>query len=330
MSTVCIVLGQDCYKPSEVPDECTVGRWKYLLGEGFLDKSKILYAEKLRCQIEGGITLDDSTPLPKDRMYVQGPGCVITMLELALRNVVGPPVKQIEQPPEDIVVLSSPKASWGRTLVFLHGFNGSGEGFRYHRMFQTPICRCLRVVLPTARILPITAYKFGSHCSWYDYLTDRNGSAEDDLAEVSLEETRRRITALVDAEAKLLGGHYKVFLGGSSQGCGAAFDVFARHGQRLGGFVGLVGHPLSITPVVESAQREVPCYFFNGSADPYMRIDWVRLALERLSQTAGWSHVRTVEAAGVKHDLGEDLESEWLAEFLGSFACLRRWAAGSA
>ena len=150
----------------------------------------------------------------------------------------------------------------------------------------------LRVVLPTALALPITAYGGRQHRAWYDYLTDRAGAAEDDICQVSLEATRRRICALADAEAVVIGGHHRVLLGGLSQGCCAAFDAFARHERRLAGFVGMVGHPLGATPVADSVQLDAPCWFFNGAADDFMRPAWVQPALQRL-EAAEWQRVET-------------------------------------
>merc|ERR1712048_280473 len=98
---------------------------------------------------------------------------------------------------------------------------------------------------------------------------------------------------VVDEEANIVGDHSHIFLGGSSQGCCAAFDVFARYPLRLGGFIGMVGHPLSLTPLQNSSQCGVPCWFFNGAEDNYMQLHWVQPALERLKQ-AGWRQVKTV------------------------------------
>ena len=56
-----------------------------------------------------------------------------------------------------------------------------------------------------------------------------------------MEETRVRLEEMVREEVSVLGGE-KVFLGGLSQGCTAALDVYLRLAPlNLGGFVGSVG-----------------------------------------------------------------------------------------
>lgn len=91
MRTVELSVASVIYAGLDVPDDCTVGVWKKLLGQGFLG-DKILYSTKLTChgadkgkQLEDGVLL----PLPPNKMYVEGPGSVVKMLELALRKKLG-------------------------------------------------------------------------------------------------------------------------------------------------------------------------------------------------------------------------------------------------
>ncbi|CAE8724161.1 unnamed protein product, partial [Polarella glacialis] len=195
------------------------------------------------------------------------------------------------------------------SLVFLHGFCNTADAYRDSPAFTLFRCQGLRVVLPTAPVLRIVAHQGVRRNAWYNYLTDHDGQQEDDIDEASLATTRAMVTAIVDAEARELGSHGRVLLGGASQGCCAAFDAFARHPARLGGFVGFVGHPLRATPVSESRQRDVPCAFYSGAADQTMRLSWVRPAIQQL-ELAGWSKVRSEIAPGVDHGTSEELESQ--------------------
>lgn len=140
----------------------------------------------------------------------------------------------------------------------------------------------------------------------------------DDIDDGSLHATRRRLNTIVDAEAALMGEHRKVLLGGASQGCCAAFDAFARHPARLGGFVGFVGHPLKTTPLQSSLQRDVPCFFFNAAADDTMRTQWVLPAIRRLA-AAGWTRVNVEVADGADHGTSDELENHWMDSFLAQF-----------
>lgn len=74
-----------------VPDACTVGQWKQMLGEGCLG-DKILYSSKLQCYcFERTHVLDDAEEIPTlpQRIYIKGPNSVVKMLELALNKQTG-------------------------------------------------------------------------------------------------------------------------------------------------------------------------------------------------------------------------------------------------
>lgn len=99
-------VGAEIFSALDVPEDCTVGRWKQLLDQGFLG-DKILYAKKLSCrEADKGRQLEDAAalPTPPDKMYVEGPGSVLKMLQLALKKKLGPPVPvQRPAPPRPLV-----------------------------------------------------------------------------------------------------------------------------------------------------------------------------------------------------------------------------------
>lgn len=74
-----------------VPDACTVGQWKQMLGDGCLG-DKILYSSRLQCYcFERTHVLDDAEEIPTlpERIYIKGPNSVVKMLELALNKQTG-------------------------------------------------------------------------------------------------------------------------------------------------------------------------------------------------------------------------------------------------
>jgi len=83
-----ITIGSDQYKTIDVPEGCTVGKWKGFVAEGCLGK-KVLYAEKLVCRSKlGGPVLQDGAPLPAppERLYIEGRPPIIKVLQLALKD----------------------------------------------------------------------------------------------------------------------------------------------------------------------------------------------------------------------------------------------------
>jgi len=131
------------------------------------------------------------------------------------------------------------------TLIYLHGFcaaateylDGDSE-LRYPWRLGEDYAPGLRVVLPNA---PRLLQPWGeSRTAWYKYASKRSNSIGD---ATSLVRTRQRLLELLEFEIEHLGDARRVFLGGFSQGCTTALDLYLREASRLGlgGFVGSVG-----------------------------------------------------------------------------------------
>ncbi|CAK0910354.1 unnamed protein product [Prorocentrum cordatum] len=203
------------------------------------------------------------------------------------------------------------------TLVYLHPFR---VGLRdYVRKMGLFAAEGLRVVMPDAPKIAMSCYEGRPHKAWYDYLTDRRGEAEDDADEVTLADTRRHLFDILDAELEFLltaggGGAVgeafvckeRLLVGGCSQGCAAAFDAALRYRHRLCAFVGVVGHPLSTTPLEK--HRGMPLHFFNGLGDKVMRWHWVGPSLDRL-RISGHHVVAHGPFPEVHHGVGRDFEA---------------------
>jgi len=217
------------------------------------------------------------------------------------------------------------KHSW--TLVYLHGFSGSGTS--YTQMPHYFGIGTVKVVLPTARLRPVSCYNWCDWYEnsqrwlpvkfrrWYDYTEDNEGRREDDLDCESLHETRRLIHGIVDAEAQKLGGSDRIILGGKSQGCATALDAMLTYPKRLGGFIGVVGHLLSCTPVPNvEGSSSAPLYFFHEPTDKIIRNKWSAQGIKKL-RSAGHnvrSHTRK-DPWGCGHFVG-DVEGAWIREAL--------------
>jgi len=208
------------------------------------------------------------------------------------------------------------------TLIYLHQFALNGSNYMDwwpHYFFHAAKLPCLnlKVILPTAKAIPITAYEGSMQYAWYDYKTDFDGKREDKLNRHSLRETRNRIFSIIDREIALLGGDAsKVFLGGASQGCCASLHFALQYPRRLGGFVGVIGHLLSCSPLPKS-KRSMPIYLYNGLADEIMQWSWVSKTYSRFRE-AKYTNVHIHKAKGITHDnMGHD-ERKWVVNFLSN------------
>lgn len=228
------------------------------------------------------------------------------------------------------------------TLIFLHGMGNSALGNyeeKPHYFVDGTIA--LKVVIPTAPSRELTCfdkwwYKVqargadkSSHRprwrlmqfqAWYDYLTHRDGRREDDIDTESLHTMQRALHSVIMNEAAELQGRAdRVILGGVSQGCCTALHAALTFPQRLGGFIGIVGHLLSSTPVdPHGPQAAMPLHFFHEVEDDIMRWAWVQKGEQRLRE-AGFNvharHARDPEGHG--HFIG-GIEGRWVRSALQS------------
>jgi len=223
-----------------------------------------------------------------------------------------------------------------RTLVYLHAFGRCGKEYVQPLLdilspgFSSPWAGSdrdpgLRVVLPTARLLQLS---WGPvETSWHDYASADSNDVGD-MATVL--DTRERLASILRDEIERLGGRSeRVFLGGLSQGCTAALDVYLAEGARLGlgGFVGSVGFWPSDERGFSGADEATKRLL----ADPQQRRRpvWLQSALD--DQWVPWNDLvvpslKTVQDAGALESLRvktvrgrghviDQWEGDWLHEF---------------
>ncbi|CAK0861314.1 unnamed protein product [Prorocentrum cordatum] len=222
------------------------------------------------------------------------------------------------------------------TLIYLHSFSCKGSDYLHFPNYFGIGDAAVRVVVPTAPLLEQSCFKDWNvwrgerigwrpiqFRAWFDYLTDRAGSAENDLELGSLLEMRARLHALIQQEAARHGGDSRrVILGGASQGCCVALDAAMTYPGELGGVVGLVGHLLGCTPL-DMSKRAMPIHLFHEATDKEMRWSWVKGTVQRLID-AGFDVTsrREKEGTGSGHWI-QDIEGRWIR------AALRRITLGA-
>mmetsp|Transcript_24674 Transcript_24674/g.68809 ORF Transcript_24674/g.68809 Transcript_24674/m.68809 type:complete len:468 (-) Transcript_24674:8-1411(-) len=207
------------------------------------------------------------------------------------------------------VIVRPPSGQQRWTLIYLHGLGSSAmENYSDRPHYFVDGSIAMKVVVPTAPARELSCYdtwwqrarsplrekgakpKLGwalkKFLSWYDYLSNHDGAREDALDSDSLLAMRRALHSLVLKEARELGGQTnRVILGGKSQGCCTALDAALTFSQPLGGFIGIVGHLLSCTPVEPNGpQANIPLHLFHEPQDEMMRWSWVRKGEERLRE----------------------------------------------
>jgi len=156
--------------------------------------------------------------------------------------------------------------------------------------------------------------------SWYDYLSNHDGRREDAIDWQSLGAVQRALHGVIRQEVLELGGRAsRVIVGGKSQGCCTALDAMLTFPQALAGFVGIVGHLLSCTPVEQGGpQAAVPLHFFHEPEDNIMRWDWVQHGERRLRE-AGYRVLSRHRPDPEQHGhFVEGVEGAWMRSALRS------------
>lgn len=216
------------------------------------------------------------------------------------------------------------------TFIYLHGFSSKGTDYTNFPHYFGVGGAAVRVVVPTAPLQEQSCFrdwfvwrgeklqwrriKFNS---WFDYLTDKAGSAENDLCIQSLLHMRERIHGLIRAEAQRVGDSRRVIIGGASQGCQLALDAALTYPEELGGVVGLVGHILACTPLDAAPEkRNMPVHLFHEATDREMRWGWVKDTVQKL-RDAGLSVTsrREEDPTGNGHWI-QDIEGDWIRSAL--------------
>ena len=168
------------------------------------------------------------------------------------------------------------------------------------------------MICPTALLLPTSAvgYKSKPVHSWYDFKEGECKSPDDDPVMDTLDRSCSEIHEIIKAEAELVGSTSRVFVGGVSQGCGAALHAVSTSPFVIGGFYGSIGHVMPCTDVSNLGRRvDGPIVFYNGAEDDVMMWSWVKSTFARLESVP---RVEIWREDGIEH---ED-DGHWLANFL--------------
>jgi pimeloyl-ACP methyl ester carboxylesterase len=179
------------------------------------------------------------------------------------------------------------------TLIFLHGFGMSASDMACDLAAVAAELPWLRVVVPEAPMQPVTAYGGDENRSWFDYLNDREGEAENAVDTQSVRRARSGIQRIVWREHATAPPNVPIILGGLSQGGCLALDVASRDAS-LAAVVTCVAHRLYV-----SCARPLLCpwYALIASDDDVFPSSWAAPAPQ--------DHAHVTVAEGADHYLSK-------------------------
>lgn len=195
-------------------------------------------------------------------------------------------IDAVELPPlrENAYILdrADPKC----TLIWLHGFHEEREN--PIRLFQMISPDTLRVVIPFAEPLPITALDEHEKRSWFDIYEDNlhdNPYPKED--EYGLEIMGERLSQLLEEECERIGSSEHVVIGGFGHGGAMALYAGLTYKQKLGGIVSFCGYlPLmdSFESLISPENSNTPVLAFHGKGDHMIPFEYAKERYEVLKE----------------------------------------------
>ena len=180
----------------------------------------------------------------------------------------------------------------GATVIVLHGLGADGNDFvPVAREMDLSAAGDVRFVFPHAPVIPVTINGGHRMRAWYDILGADLVQRED---EAGLRSSLAQVEALIQREKSRGIPAGRIVLAGFSQGCAMALLTGLRHGEKLGGIVGMSGYlPLAATTRAErhAANAATPIFLAHGRMDPVVplaRAVASRDALEALGYMVEW------------------------------------------
>ena len=171
------------------------------------------------------------------------------------------------------------------TLIWLHGMGVDGSDFE---SFQKELSQFgsldnVRMVLPTAPVRDITAYKLTMN-GWYDLYSESLDEQEKEDID-GMNQSAEFINALIEEQRQKY-PESPIWLGGFSQGAAMALIVGMSQIPPIAGIIALSGYVPNHPRFEELSDvaKQTPIYMAHGTLDPVISIAQARRSLETLNK----------------------------------------------
>jgi phospholipase/carboxylesterase len=188
----------------------------------------------------------------------------------------------------DIETAPQPKTS----VIVLHGLGADGNDFvPFAQQIDLRAAGPVRWVFPHAPVMPVTINGGYRMRAWYDVLAGDLRQRQD---EKGLRASHAMVEELIAREKQRGTPAGRIVIAGFSQGCAMALLTGLRHGERLGGILGMSGYlPLAEMTSQErsDANRLAPIFLAHGTMDPVVPLvagQMSRDALRALGYDVQW------------------------------------------
>ena len=173
------------------------------------------------------------------------------------------------------------------TLIWLHGIGENPEDSQ--KMFDLLAPKDLRVVVPRAPQIPITAMEEKEERAWYDLEALRlSDEVDEDYRGVA--EATDKVLSLLNQEVARIGSADRVLIAGFAQGAAMAIHVGLSYPKPLAGILSCSGYvvlPENYPDCVPETNQKVPVLAIHGNSDEVIPM---RFAKRRYSVLQGMEH----------------------------------------
>jgi predicted esterase len=191
------------------------------------------------------------------------------------------------------------------TVVWLHGLGDTGQGMRVaaNKLSLHPLLGHVKIILPSAPIMPVTGNGRKIMPSWFDCLSfDIENRRED---EEGLFRAVSWINEVVEAERKSGIPPNRIIIGGLSQGGALAVLTGLTTSHPLAGVFLLSAYvPLrrKVRDVTTKLGSRVPLFWGHGKCDGQVKYDFALASAKQLASDLG-VRFQSKEKAQTREDL---------------------------
>jgi len=207
-------------------------------------------------------------------------------------------------------VVLKPRIKQTASMIFLHGLGDSGHSWA--GVLNTIRPDHMKVICPTAPVIPITINMGFRMPAWFDIINLDNLEEDTDIEGVKA--SAEIVNKLIEAEIKAGIPSQQIIIGGFSQGAALAVYTTLHYPLPLGGCIALSTFiPKAQVPKTDQlTNTDVPFFQAHGETDPLLPLE-VGLKTDKLLKSILTNH--EFRTYNVPHDCS-DKELADVKEFI--------------
>jgi len=186
-----------------------------------------------------------------------------------------------EGPLQIVTLRADSKYKHTRTVIFLHGLGDTAHGWVDLVDMMRPSVPHVKFILPTAPQRPVTLNNNMVMNSWFDILDLQRLQESCD----GLEDTRVKVSQIIEDEIKSGIPSNRILLGGFSQGGSSSIYIGYTHPKQLAGVLALscfIPSPKTFENELNVANKNTPLLMCHGEEDTMVIQQVGKMAFNKL------------------------------------------------